>query len=114
MSVELKVYGNIYPASSILENDLQQVLQTAIQDHISFDIPLIEREKDLVRISFEGSYFPVDDVIEIITKHISSDQKGKLDVLDIANWQMTRYFFEQGQITSRTTSLNHVLDYSGF
>ena len=70
MSVELKVYGHIYPASSSLENDLRQAVQTAIQDTISLDVPLVERENDLLRISFEGLYFPVEDVLEVITKYI--------------------------------------------
>ena len=114
MPVQLKVYGHIYPAQTKLERDLAMVLQSAIQDTLSLDVPLLERENDLVRISFEGLYFPVDEVIEVIAKHITPDQQGKLDVLDIEHWQMTRYFFEQGQITSRTTSLNQVMDYSGF
>ena len=114
MSVELKVYGHIYPATPDLEKDLIVATQSAIQDAISLDVPMVDRENDLVRISFEGRYFPVDDVLEIISAQISIDQKGKLDVLDIENWQMTRYLFNDGQITSKKASLNHVLDYSGF
>ncbi|MBQ7585486.1 MAG: hypothetical protein IJU40_04470 [Desulfovibrionaceae bacterium] len=114
MSVELKVYGNIFPASKTLEDDLSLALESAIIDTISLDVPLIELEKDLLRISFEGSYFPEEEVISVIQKHLTQEQQGKLDFLDIAAWHMRRYIFNKGQIEKRETSLNQVLDYSGF
>ena len=114
MSVALKVYGHIYPASKELESDLEQALCTAMQDPISLDVPLLCRENDMLRISFEGNYFPEDDVVSALKKHIEPSQKGKLDVLDIENWKMTRYFFQNGTITNRSASLNSVMDYSGF
>ncbi|MBQ9537346.1 MAG: hypothetical protein IJU79_06140 [Desulfovibrionaceae bacterium] len=114
MSIELKVYGHIYPASLDLEHDLQKALEQAIQDEISNDVPLLERDNDIIRISFEGIYFPIDDVVEVLEKHLTPQHQGKLDVLDLYEWTLTRYTFVQCKLQSNQRSLNHVLDYSGF
>ena len=114
MAVLLKVYGHIYPASELLEKDLSLALQSAIQDTISLDIPLLQRDKDMLRISFEGMYFPEDEIIKVFERHLERCHHGKLDILDMSEWHMTRYFFEGGELQKRSASLNHVLDYSGF
>lgn len=110
----LKVYGHIYPADSHLESALREALVSAIADEISRDLPLLERVGDMLRLSFEGLYFPEEEVVEAITCHLQPKQQGKLDVLDLDAWRMRRYFIEKGAITSRSASLNNVLDYSGF
>ena len=114
MQTLLKVYGHIYPADSALEDDLQRALQSALVDEISRDVPLLSRENDMLRISFEGRYFPEEDVVAALAKHLTPSQQGKLDILDLDAWRMRRYFIGQGEITSRANSLNNVLDYSGF
>ena len=110
----LKVYGHIYPADQALETDLQRALDSAIADEISHDVPLLSREKDMLRISFEGLYFPEEDVVATLEQHLKPSQVGKLDILDLDAWRMRRYVIGQGTITSRAKSLNNVLDYSGF
>ena len=39
--------------------------------------------------------------------------QGKLDVLDLENWRMTRHAFRDGVLHSSAAPLNNVLDYSG-
>ena len=46
--------------------------------------------------------------VELMEKH-----QGKLDVLDLENWRLTRHLFDQGRIRSSSAPLNNVLDYSG-
>ena len=68
----------------------------------------------MLRISFEGLYFPEEDVVATLEQHLKPSQVGKLDILDLDAWRMRRYVIGQGTITSRANSLNNVLDYSGF
>ncbi len=112
--VLLKVYGHIYPADSLLEEALTNALDDAIADPISEDIPLLSRDKDMLRISFEGMSFPEEAVRDVLEQHHTPDQKGKLDVLDIDNWVMRRYFIDEKGVSMRSAPLNNVLDHSGF
>jgi len=114
VAVLMKVYGHIYPVAEDEERALWRVLQTAITDPISADIPLLERDHDMVRISFEGLYFPLDDMLAVIRDYIHPTQNGKVDVLNIEEWSMLRLRIEQGATSIRTSPLNAVLDYSGF
>ena len=114
MQTLLKVYGHLYPCDQELEEELSLALEGAIANELSKDLPLLERDKDLIRLSFEGLYFPEEEVLEVIKKHLNPKQHGKIDFLLLDEWRLRRYFLEQGQISSRETSLNNVLDYSGF
>ena len=107
----LKVYGHIYPADQALYTALQTACADALPDED--DIPVLERDGDMARISFEGTYFPVDDVLLALQAHIQPAHKGKLDVLDLEAWQLTRHSFAHGRIESHSAPLNNVLDYSG-
>ena len=108
--VLLKVYGNLFPAD---ETD-REALARACADRVpAADGEAVLREGDLVRISFEGLYFPAEDVLEAIAARLKPGQQGKLDVLDLEAWRLTRHLFAEGRITSRTAPLNNVLDFSG-
>ncbi|MDE7371665.1 MAG: hypothetical protein K2N07_08010 [Desulfovibrio sp.] len=107
--VLLKVYGNLFPAD---EAD-REALAQACAGRVPADGEAVLREGDLVRISFEGLYFPVEDVLEAIAARLKPGQQGKLDVLDLEAWRLTRHLFAEGRITSRTAPLNNVLDFSG-
>ena len=107
--VLLKVYGNLFPAD---EAD-REALALACQGRAPEDGEAVLLEGDLVRISFEGLYFPVDDVLEALAARLKPAQQGKLDVLDIEAWRLTRHLFTEGRITSRAAPLNNVLDFSG-
>ena len=67
----------------------------------------------MARVSFEGVYFPVDEVLAALARHLRPEHQGKLDVLDLENWRLTRHLFDQGRIRSSSAPLNNVLDYSG-
>ena len=110
----LKVYGHIWPAQAELESELDCALATAIQDDISDDVPLLCRDGDMLRISFEGAWFPEDAVLDAFKRHLTPGQQGKMDVLDMDAWRMTRHVFKDGAIRSSSAPLNNVLDYSGF
>ena len=107
--VLLKVYGNLFPAD---EAD-REALTQACAGRVPADGEAVLCEGDLVRISFEGLYFPVEDVLEAIAARLKPGQQGKLDVLDLEAWRLTRHLFADGRITSRTAPLNNVLDFSG-
>jgi len=107
----LKVYGHIYPADEALYAALANACADALPDND--DIPVLERDGDMARISFEGTYFPLDEVLLALTTHIQPAHKGKLDVLDMEAWRLTRHIFTQGRIESHSAPLNNVLDYSG-
>lgn len=106
----LKVYGNFCPANELLF----QKMTGACASAVSLEQPVVFLEGDLLRISFEGVYFPVDEVLTVFQDYITLNARGKLDYLDLENWTMTRYIFKNGKISSSSAPLNNVLDYSGF
>lgn len=107
----LKVYGHIYPIDDALYAALKNACANAMPDED--DIPVLERDGDMARFSFEGTYFPLDDVLAILTAHLRPEHLGKLDVLDMEGWQLIRHTFTQGRIEVHSAPLNNVLDYSG-
>lgn len=106
----IKAYGHVYPADAALEEALRAALADALPE--TDDIPLLERDGDMLRISFEGSYFPEDEAVAALRTAAGMPQ-GKLDVLDLENWRMTRHAFRDGVLHSSAAPLNNVLDYSG-
>ena len=107
----LKVYGHVFPVTDAFYEDLARACADALPD--ADDIPVLEKDGDMARISFEGMYFPVDEVLEALARHLGPEHKGKLDVLDMDGWRLTRHVFEAGRINSSSAPLNNVLDYSG-
>ena len=107
----LKVYGHIYPVDKALYAALEHACADAMPDED--DLPVIEHDGDMARISFEGIYFPLDDVLDVLTAHVRAEHKGKLDVLDLESWRLIRHTFTQGRVDVHSAPLNNVLDYSG-
>ncbi len=108
--VLVKVYGNLFPSSQEMFLSLKKSCKFAMPATPS---PL-SLKKDLLLLSFEGIFFPVDDFISVLEDLLMPDLNGKVNYLDIENWQMTRYLIGNGQIQKNNVSLNHVMDYSGF
>lgn len=108
--VLIKVYGNLFPAD---ETIFKALLASA-----SLAFPLesapLSLEGDLLLISFEGVFFPINDLFECLEGLLKPGMAGKVDYLDLENWEMTRYLIEDGKISHNTVGLNHVMDYSGF
>lgn len=107
----LKVYGHVYPVSDAFYADLEAAYAGAMPDDT--DESVLCREGDMARFSFEGVYFPVDETLEVLNRHLRPEHQGKLDVLDLENWRLIRHVFEQGRIRTRSAPLNNVLDYAG-
>lgn len=107
----VKAYGHVYPVTPALYAALESALRDALNE--DEDVPLLCQEGDMARISMEGSYFPEDEVVEAFRTHLAPDMQGKLDVLDMDGWRLTRHVFADGQVKSSSAPLNNVLDYSG-
>ncbi len=107
----LKVYGHVYPVDDVFYAALEQACADALPDED--DIPVLERDGDMARISFEGMYFPTDEALAVLAAHLQPGHKGKLDVLDMEGWRLFRHTFILGRIESHSAPLNTVLDYSG-
>ena len=108
--VLLKVYGNLYPADAADLEALSRASASCVQEGSDAVVTLAG---DLLRISFEGLFFPVDDVLAALAAILKPEQKGKLDVLDLEDWRLTRHLFAEGRISSRSAPPNNVLDFSG-
>lgn len=104
----LKVYGHIWPAPSGLAPELCRIGRACLPGSEP-----VSQAGDLVNISFEGLYFPVDDFVAAIRSSTCGREQGKLDVLDLENWQLTRWLIENGALSEHRAPLNNVLAWSG-
>lgn len=110
--VLVKVYATLAPVSDDLVREAEEAASGALG--VEGDQgPFVFGEEDALRVSFEGIYFPVDDLVPILEKAAAAGTRGKLDVLDMENWRMTRHEAKDGKLSIHTVPLNHVLDYSG-
>ncbi len=106
--VLIKVYGHIWPSTE----QFYQALLPQIPTLEQMDEAL-ELDGDLLRISFEGMYFPLEDVLPIIQSFLNNDSQGKLDYIDLEEWTLTRHSINGVNINTTCRSLNDVMDYSG-
>lgn len=107
--VMLKVYGNLWPASPQLKDRLSMLCTSCLPP----ESQIVELDVDLLRISFEGIFFPLKEVLDCIKPSLENNTRGKLDVLDLEAWTLQRHIFANGKITCRSAPLNNILDYSG-
>ena len=110
MRTQIKVYAAFAPVSANMAEVLAPLGAQAITEE---DGPWIWVEGDTLRISFEGVYFPVEDVVEALEANLPLACKGKLDVLLLDDWELHRYVWQDGAFVVGKRSLNHVLSYSG-
>ena len=82
--------------------------------------PWLFLEGDILRIEWEGVYFPLDEVLQALNNCLPPDAEGKLDYLDLEAWTLTRHVLSQNteagprnRFSITTRSLNYVLAYSG-
>lgn len=106
--VLLKVYGNLWPAPTGLYMELAKIASQALPDGAD-----ICQKNDLLTISFEGVYFPLEETLSALGCVLRGNEKGKLDAIDIESWKMTRYLVADGQIIRHDAPLNDVLAWSG-
>lgn len=109
--VLLKAYGNLWPVAASALAELRPVLDACLPKPAA---DVANWRNDLLTISFEGIYFPVDETLGVLAALLTEQSQGKLDIIDLENWRLTRHIFQNGRIASRAASLNNVLDYSGY
>ena len=135
-NILIKVYAAFYPLpESLCPATLEQELLALMAVPQPVDLPVAFRQGDMARVSFEGVYFPVDEALEIMERHFRQAElaaagdipcqadhekpktplciEGKLDVLDLEAWTLTRYLWKESRLCPATRSLDHVLAYSG-
>lgn len=109
-NILLKVYGGFLPAPEKMDEEILGLSHLVMGEDSFF-----ERDGNLINISFEGIYFPVDELLEILKGHLLPESEGRLDVMDMEAWTLTRYVWEKNQFeASRPRNLNQVMEYSGF
>jgi hypothetical protein len=108
----VKVYAAFHPADNACLEAVAPAGQNALgnEDWLSL-------ERGMLRISFEGLCFPLDDTLRALESCLGADASGKLDYLDLESWELTRceYPAQNGRtgFTRSSRGLNHVLAYSG-
>lgn len=112
----VKVYGAFHPvddSGSPAGGACFHAVAEAGRDAIGQEEEWLFYEGDLLRISFEGRYFPLDDVLDALEKTLPEGAGGRLDYLDLEAWTLTRHTVKDGEVAASTRSLNHVLDHAG-
>ncbi|MFV0423495.1 hypothetical protein [Oleidesulfovibrio sp.] len=104
----IKVYGNLRPVTASFAEQLQ-----AEQPEKEDGTEALELDGDMLLFSFEGMYYPIDEVVDIVKAGLTAAMEGKIDYIDMDEWTLTRYTISKGTITHATRSLNHVMAYSG-
>lgn len=100
----IKAYGNLYPATQSMVESVRAVLA----DWYIADA--VELHADILRISHEGEYFPEAEVVAALCSFLQPEQKGKLDIIDLENWQLSRHIFEGGTVVEKKASLDKALE----
>ena len=68
-----KTYGHLFPA----DQHIADAVGAALSD---WNIPeCTELEGDIFRISFEGVFFPLDDVLDALRPYLRPERQAKLD-----------------------------------
>lgn len=102
------------PVSDPFASELAAICNQALGELIESGISPACLTGDMLRISFEGIWFPVEDVRNFLERYSGSGLDGKLDVLDLEAWRLIRMEFRDGIFRESAAPLNNVLDYSGF
>lgn len=105
----LKVYAAFSPADA----DVLSAVEKVGREAIGHESPWLFLEGNMLRISWEGVYFPLEDVLRALADTLAHDAEGKLDYLDLEDWTLTRYLPEGNAFRASTRGLNQVLEYSG-
>ena len=109
----LKVYASISGAAQGLADELREAVRDAVHADES-PAETVTEDGPLVLVAFEGLYFPVEEAAARIKRRLTSETAGKMDVLDLENWTITRFTFQGGFMQERSGSLNNALDFNGF
>ncbi len=103
-----KVYGNLYPVPQDCYKFCFEILQRWNMEELD---EIVFYEKDMIRFSYEGDYFPCDEIVEVLKDFDNENTEGKLDCIDVEEWTLTRHFFNKNEeYRVNTASLNHALE----
>ena len=105
-----KAYGNLHPAD---ERVLQALEAVFCSWGLSVELEFAGSDGALLRLGFEGVFFPEDEVVNAIRPFLTQKSTGKLDIINVEDWTLTRYTFDAGQLYRGQRDLNQVLEYSG-
>ncbi|SBW00169.1 conserved hypothetical protein [uncultured delta proteobacterium] len=103
----------VFAAFSPVEEACREALERAARGAVGCDEPWLFREDGLVRISWAGIWFPLEDALDALRMALPPEAEGKLDYLDLEAWTLTRCLWRGGAFDIQTRGLNHVLEYSG-
>ena len=109
----VRTLAKIYAAFSRADANTLAAVEQAGQQALGHESPWVFLEGDTVRISWEGLYFPLEDVLSALAATLGNGSEGKLDYLDLEEWTLTRYIPETNGFRASKRDLNQVLDYSG-
>ena len=105
----VKVYAGLHPTDAACVDAVRRAGAEALHD--SGEDWLVH-DRDLLRISFEGLYFPEDEVIAALDACLPMQAQGKLDVIDMEGWELRRYMREDGAFRLLRRDLDQILEYS--
>lgn len=103
----VKVYGSVHPLQEAEKISLVNRLELLLGDDI------VDADGDMVRIGFEGMYFPIDEVLEIIQEYLHDESAGRIDYIDMDGWRLHRHMIEGMKIIEKSNDLNNILDFAG-
>lgn len=103
-----KAWGHLFPADTAALRAVNSALE-------AWGLPPAADLDDagVLNIAFEGTTFPLDDVIDALRPRLSAASAGKIDLCDMENWTLTRASFTGKEVRLSTADLNNVLAYSG-
>ena len=110
--VHHKVFASFYPLAPAEALALSEALE-GLSWLVVGEETFVFREGDMLRLSFEGQYFPVDEALELLDGLLPESAEGRFDAIDMDAWTITRHLYAKGKRHSNTRSLNDVLEYSG-
>ncbi len=105
--VIVKAYGSLHPAGQ----EVLPAVEAVLRDWSI--VGAAEWSGDLLRLAYEGEYFPADEVVAALEPFLTPQAEGKLDVMDLEAWTLRRFVFRGGRATSRQASLNQALESCG-
>ncbi len=103
--VVVKVYGNLSPVN-------EECYKEAVQITEAWNLyDVVELNKDLLLFSYEGEYFPCDEIVEVLKSYHNTETQGKLDCINLEEWTLSRHFFNKNEpYRTNTASLDHAID----
>ena len=93
----VKVYGHLeFDSQKYSSEDQAQSLLAlhAICQDWYLDEDIFSLDDNLLTISYEGTYFPHEEVAMILAEYISKESKGKMDFIDLEAWTLQRFFLD--------------------